>query len=69
MICRACLYETNCKLKEIAPDITGCEGHSKEKPPIEGYLKCYCCRTWNPQNRMFKHKYDKERKSICFDCF
>lgn len=29
--CYMCEYDGNCSLQEIAPDITGCEGHSKYK--------------------------------------
>lgn len=31
MQCNKCKFEVNCNLKEIAPDITGCTGHSKPK--------------------------------------
>ncbi len=35
--CSVCLYKNNCSLREIAKDITGCEGHSKDRI-------CYDCK-------------------------
>lgn len=31
MRCDQCKFDKNCSLKEIAKDITGCTGHSKER--------------------------------------
>lgn len=31
MVCYMCEYDGGCQLQEIAPDITGCSGHSKYK--------------------------------------
>lgn len=31
MICYLCEYDGGCQLQEIAPDITGCSGHSRYK--------------------------------------
>lgn len=31
MRCSECEFESNCSVREIAPDITGCNGHSKSK--------------------------------------
>lgn len=31
MDCKLCEYEKNCSLRDLALDITGCEGHSKRK--------------------------------------
>jgi hypothetical protein len=33
------MYENNCSLRDIAKDITGCEGHSKEKPSKKEEVK------------------------------
>lgn len=35
MVCYMCEYDGSCQLQEIAPDITGCSGHSKYKEPPE----------------------------------
>lgn len=35
MICYLCEYDGCCQLQEIAPDITGCIGHSKYKDAQE----------------------------------
>lgn len=35
MVCYLCEYDGGCQLQEIAPDITGCSGHSKYKEPLE----------------------------------
>lgn len=32
MKCEMCLYNGSCSLQDIAEDISGCEGHSKERP-------------------------------------
>lgn len=31
MNCKLCIYVDSCKLRDIAPDLTGCDGHSKRK--------------------------------------
>lgn len=38
MMCVKCIYEENCNLKEIAKDITGCDGHSKLKQDNYGIM-------------------------------
>lgn len=67
MKCKDCLYENNCSLKEIASDLTGCEGHSKERPPHKGEVKCSCCKTWIHNSQAFKHKTNGT--FICFSCY
>lgn len=41
MLCYKCEYDGGCQLQEIAPDITGCSGHSKykEQPFIDKSTK------------------------------
>ena len=67
MKCSQCLYVENCNLKVIAKDITGCLGHSKEKPIEKGYQKCSCCGEITHENRLFFHSNGKD--VICFNCF
>lgn len=67
MQCNQCLYENNCKLKEISKYLTGCEGHSKERPPHKGEVKCLCCKQWKNKNKVFTHIDGNNH--ICFDCY
>jgi hypothetical protein len=64
--CTHCLYEENCSLKEIAKDITGCDGHSKERPPKENQVRCLSCKRWVDKNKTFERK---DGKHCCFDCY
>lgn len=38
MNCTDCIYENNCDIRSLAPDVTGCEGHSVIKPEVEAAL-------------------------------
>lgn len=67
MNCKICIYDNNCSLQDIAKDITGCEGHSKEKVPKEGQVKCNTCHEWIDKDRAFKLKYIDEY--CCFRCY
>lgn len=67
MKCEQCLFEGDCSLRKIASDLTGCEGHSKERPPHKGEVKCSCCQTWVQQSEAFNHKING--KYICFKCY
>ena len=67
MKCSICLYEENCNLKNVAPDLTGCDGHSKLKPPKENQSKCCCCLQWKDNDGMFHHS--DGNKHICFECW
>lgn len=67
MKCSDCLYNDNCSLKEIAKDITGCEGHSKERLPRENEIKCGFCGRFVIKERVFTNTEGKN--AICFDCW
>ena len=68
MKCTQCLFEDNCSLRKLAKDLTGCEGHSKERPPNEGEVKCSCCGQWRSTEKVFYHKTDTT-KNLCFCCY
>ena len=67
MKCIVCKYEKDCKLREIAPDLTGCTGHSKERAKLKNEVKCSTCKEWVDEKKAFKHK-DADRY-ICFKCY
>lgn len=67
MQCAKCLYNGGCSLQAIARDITGCEGHSKEKPPKANEVRCSYCGEWIHKDRVFTHKDGKHY--CCFKCF
>lgn len=67
MKCIDCLYENNCSLREIAQDLVGCEGHSKERPPQEGEVRCSYCKSWVDKSQTFQHEINKHY--VCFNCY
>lgn len=46
MRCGNCKFEENCNLREIAPDLTGCTGYSRERNKLNGEVKCFICGHW-----------------------
>ena len=44
MRCIDCEYNGSCSVQEIAPDITGCEGHSKPRKLKPNECMCTCCK-------------------------
>lgn len=67
MKCKDCLYKSNCSLREIASDLTGCEGHSKERLTHKDKVKCSCCKTWVRESQAFKNI--TYRTFLCFNCY
>lgn len=67
MKCGNCLYRDNCSLKDLEKDLTGCEGHSKERPPREGEVKCKCCGQWVSKYKTFTDI--NGQNPICFTCW
>lgn len=67
MKCYECELENDCQLKITANDITGCDGHGRQKPPKPGMVSCMCCGNWVDKNKTFSHK--NGRDYLCFDCY
>ena len=68
MKCTNCKYEDNCSLRKIAPDLIGCEGHSKEREKRNGEVKCKICNHWVKEDFAFAHN-TIEDDYICFNCY
>lgn len=67
MRCTQCEFDKYCKLKEIASDLIGCDGHSKERAPSENEVKCICCKEWVKKKECFKNS--NNNTYVCFRCF
>lgn len=52
----------------MASDITGCEGHSKEKPLEECKVICSSCNEIVDRDKAFISKYN-DKDCICFKCY
>lgn len=68
MRCDECKFETNCSLRKIASDITGCTGHSKRRELKNTEVICWDCRRIVDKKEAFQ---DVRYESIwlCFDCY
>ena len=72
MRCIYCEYNGSCSVQEIAPDITGCEGHSKPRKLKPNECMCTCCKKIFDENSgdfpIFRSK-SNPNKGMCFDCY
>lgn len=66
MKCKVCKFESNCSLREIAKDITGCEGHSKSRYEDDELVECGTCGCWSYKEYSFEIE---EGEYACSDCY
>lgn len=64
MKCKVCKFENSCSLKDIAKDLTGCEGHSKSKYKDSELVQCISCKEWT------SYAFDWEDGTyMCYECY
>lgn len=74
MNCTSCEYNNCCSIQAIAPDITGCTGHSKERKLKDNECMCISCKSifLYKEDGTIKYifpKKDNRNLGLCFNCY